>query len=137
MTVLYATSFAKVSSTSDWNVNPSVQIQFKQQYGGAENVTWDRSGHLHKANFTLNNAKYTAFYTWQGNFIATTKMINKDQLSESALQKINSKYSGYTIGQIVEYNDGSTVHFVQLTNDKESILVRVMPTDYIYFFKQL
>ncbi|QNF31655.1 hypothetical protein HUW51_02535 [Adhaeribacter swui] len=120
---------AKVSSVA--------KSQFNDLYTGATNVSWVVTDKFQKAFFTLDGVNMTAFYDLEGNHVATTQAGKTEKLSELALARIAKAYKGYEITKVIEYNSDATIYFVDLKKGEKEVLVRVMPDNYVYFFKQL
>ena len=111
--------------------------QFNDLYTGATNVNWAVTDKFQKAFFTLDGVDMTAFYDLDGNHLATTQVGKTDQLSELALARIAKAYKGYEVSKVIQYNSENTVYFVDLKKGEKEVLVRVMPDNHVYFFKQL
>ncbi|PSR55391.1 hypothetical protein AHMF7605_18710 [Adhaeribacter arboris] len=118
-------------------VTSNAQAQFNDLYAKATNVNWEVTEKFQKAFFILDGVTMTAFYNLNGEHIATTQPGKVEQLSETALARIAKAYKGYEIGKVIEYNNTSTVYFVELKKGEREVLVRVTPDNSVYFFKQI
>ena len=125
------------SEKKEAKVTTSLQSKFETTYAGATNVTWTVNDKFQKASFTLNGVQMTAFYDLNNDYVATTHPTKADVLSTVALNRISKAYKGYEIGKVIEYDNGSKVLFVDLKKGEKEVLVRVMPNNSVYFFKQL
>lgn len=128
--------------------------QFSIDYKDATNVTWKVDGNCQKAEFILNKAKVTAFYSLTGEFLGLTQAVDYKTIPAAAQKDIAASYKGYTIGEVIKlepkqdkdvtdpyagssFKDESVIYFVDLKSTKEEILVRVTPDADVYFFKQV
>lgn len=125
------------SEKKEAKVASSLQAKFENTYAGATNVTWTVTDKFQKASFNLDGVQMTAFYDLNNDYVATTHATKADKLSAVALERIAKTYKGYEIGKVIAYDNGSKVLFVDLKKGEKEVLVRVMPNNSIYFFKQL
>ncbi|MEJ0082234.1 MAG: hypothetical protein WDM78_15105 [Puia sp.] len=100
-----------------------------------------------------NNVLYTAYYDGNSELVGTISNVSVADLPAHALQDINKKYKGYTIGNVVFYDDNESnesdmmyygqrfddedKYFVELQNDKEKIVVQVNSVGEVSFFRTL
>lgn len=118
-------------------VSPNVQARFESRYAGAESVTWTATNQFQKAIFTLNGVPMTAFYNLANEYIATTQISSADRLAAAVKVRLEKTYKGYTVNKVIQYDNGQTIYFVDLKKDQKEVLVRVMPDNNVYFFKQI
>ena len=119
------------------NVSTAVQAQFENQYADAEDVTWTATSQFQKASFKLNGKQMTAFYNLDNEHVATTQATSVEKLSAAAKTRLEKAYKDYTVKNVIQYDNGKTIYFVNLKKDQKEVLVRVMPDNSVYFFKQI
>ncbi|EHQ30749.1 hypothetical protein [Mucilaginibacter paludis] len=143
----------KKDNTNSEAVSYTVLNQFAYDFKDAKEVVWTVNGNCQKAEFTLGSKKLTAFYSLAGDYLGVTRPVTYKNVPLAAQKEINSTYSTYKVGEVIElqpktsessdllarssYSDDSKVYFVDLKSEKEEILVRVTPAADVYFFKQV
>jgi hypothetical protein len=145
--LLSTSAFAKVEgkkSEKTATVGYSVRNEFDATFDDAKDVTWTITNNTQKATFTQNDVKMTAFYNLQGEYLGVTQDVNYASISNKAQKTIADKYTGYKVGEVIKLQTGDqatnfeqTVYFVDLKNNAEEILVRVTPSNDVYFFQQV
>jgi hypothetical protein len=127
------------------NVAYAVQQEFAADFAGATNVSWVETKNCVKAQFEIDGAKKTAFYTLSGDFLGTTQTIGYNAIPAKSQKLIADEYKGYTAGDVIVYqanvsvNDTiePTTYFVDLKNANHEVLVRVTGSGSVEFFKQV
>ena len=130
---------------ADVNVSYAVQNQFNTDFSEAKNVTWTVNKNFQKADFTVDNAKMTAFYNLSGEFIGLTQNADLKGIPAKAQKEIAAQYAGYKVDQLIVYQTNSAVnddvdpvaYFVDLKSDNHEVLVRINQEAHIEFFKQV
>jgi hypothetical protein len=145
--LLGTSAFAKVEgkkSEKAATVSYSVRNEFDAAFEDAKDVTWTITSNTQKATFKQNDVKMTAFYNLQGEYLGVTQDVDYAALGNKAQKTIADKYTGYKVGEVIKLqtadattNFEQTVYFVDLKNTAEEILVRVTPTNDVYFFQQV
>jgi hypothetical protein len=129
------------------------RANFYADFGYIPITGWEISGEFDKISFIKNGVLYTAYYDYDSELVGTTSNVSITDLPAHALENINKKYEGYTIGDVVffddnELNESEMVYygnpfddadnyFVELKNDKEKIVVKVNTAGDISFFTTL
>jgi hypothetical protein len=145
--LLGTSAFAKVEGKKTEKATTvafNVKNEFDATFDDAKDVTWTITNNTQKATFTQNNVKMTAFYNLQGEYLGVTQDVAYTAISNKAQKTIADKYTGYKVGEVIKLqtNDSAsnfdqTVYFVDLKNNAEEILVRVTPSNDVYFFQQV
>jgi len=123
----------------------AVTSQFNADFADAKNVTWTVNKNFQKADFILNDAKMTAFYNFQGDFVAVTQNVDAKAIPAKAQKEIAEDYKGYAVNEVIvvqnntELNSAAdeTAYFVDLKNDTKEVLVKITPSAHIEFYKQV
>jgi len=139
----FADGTKKNSSTV--NVSYSVLNQFNADFAEAKNASWTVNKNFQKVDFILNDAKMTAFYNFQGDFVAVTQDVDAKAIPAKAKKEIAEDYKGYVVNEVIvvqnntELNSAAdeTAYFVDLKNDTKEVLVKITPSAHIEFYKQV
>lgn len=128
----------------------AAQNSFDALYHNAENVTWSNVDGYHKASFTLEGVKKSAFFNAQGEYVATTQYISGNMLPAATLEKLKNVYKDYTLGEVLLFetngaqstyifsnNEESNYYFASLRKDDNQIVVKISSRNEISFFKKL
>jgi len=143
---LSVTAFAadRVTSvaTGEENITYAALSHFNADFRSATNPAWTVTANCQKVVFTLDGAKLTAFYNFEGEYLGSTQDVAYSTIPATAQKKIATDYAGYTPGQVIKYENFDTdaaepAYFVELKKDKTTILVKVTPEGYVSFFKKV
>lgn len=123
-------AFAKPAEIISEIVSNRVLNSFQSDFSTAQNVTWKVDKNFVKASFVLDNQKTEAFYTVDGDLLATSKAIAFNKLPESAIRTITTKYPfpPYVLDECIELvrADGSTNYYISLKNNNtENIVLEI------------
>ena len=125
-------------------VSYSVRNDFDSTFNEAKNVEWTLTSNCQKATFTLNEVKMTAFYNLHGEYLGVTQDVDYSSVSAKAKKQIAAKYADYQVNEVIKLQTNSaassidqTVYFVDLKNTASELLVRVTPSDDVYFFQKV
>jgi opacity protein-like surface antigen len=101
-----------------------VKSSFETIFDGAKDVNWTIRESFTKANFTLAGEKVEAFFSPEGELIATARKVQYGTLPFGALQKIQKKYPDAKVEDAIEFDqDCNKNYFVSLHyNGKKEIL---------------
>ena len=142
-TSVYAADGGK-KTTKAPEVTFTVQSEFDSTFNDAKDVSWTINSNVQKATFTQNDVKMTAFYNLQGEYLGVTQDVAYSTLDAKAQKQIAAKYTDYKVGEVIklttagdETNSDQTVYFVDLAGKSDELLVRVTPSDDVYFFQKV
>ena len=135
------------------NFSNQTRANFYSDFGYIPISNWEVTDLFDKISFMKNNVMYTAYYDANSELVGTISNASVADLPSHALQDINKKYKGYTIGNVVFYDDNESnetdmmyygqlfddedKYFVELQNDKEKIVVQVNSVGEVSFFRTL
>jgi hypothetical protein len=127
VTSLFKLPVSKFMNPSD--VSTAVKKAFGQKFSGAANVTWKENGGYYFAKFVLNEQTLTATYTDDGEMVALSRLITKDQLPLAVAESLTLKYGDYTLGtEITEIAmNGSTRYYLLASGKKQDLLLHCSP----------
>src|SRR4051812_22058392 len=101
MKKLFFTALIAVSVMSSAFAYPATNVRydiinsFQTSFPNATNVQWDINQRFVKATFVSDNKNTEAFYSVNGDFIATTQAITIDKLPTWAKRRFAKKYGSY------------------------------------------
>ena len=135
------------------NFSNQTRANFYTDFGYIPINNWEVTDLFDKISFMKNDVTYTAYYDVNSELVGTISNASVTDLPAHALQDINKKYKGYTIGNVVFYDDNESnetdmmyygqqfddedKYFVELQNDKEKIVVQVNTVGEVSFFRTL
>jgi hypothetical protein len=124
MAVFVGTSAFAADTKDIVKVGYRVKSNFESHFAGASNVTWTQRDNFIKARFTVAEQEVEAFFSTDGDLLATSRKIDFNKLPLQSIQTIQKKYSKYTITETIELDqDGEKNFYVALENgDKKQIL---------------
>src|SRR5258708_16548337 len=133
---VFAADGGKKTSETTAKISYSVLQEFNTDFSDAQNVVWTRTKNCQKADFTIDGAKRTAFYTLAGDFLGTTQVIGYNAIPAKTQKLIADNYKGYTPGEVIVYqaneevvNDIAPVsYFVDLNSKQHEVLIMVTET---------
>lgn len=154
VTVLSAKSFAGAKNDGkDAEVSYFAENNFLNKYYAAESVKWTVTSNFQKAVFTLDGKTMSAFFDRNGEYIATTQYVEAKKIPAVGQKRLTKLYGDYKVNEVVRYDfDGepnahlqmltgkrfyNTVYFVNVTNDKGNVLVKVTPDGDVSYVKSL
>ncbi len=106
-------------------VNNQIATSFSKDFTSATNISWSVEKNFTKATFTLNNQVMFAFYSEEGNLIATARNILSQQLPINLLKSVRKDYGNYWISDLFEIDkDGQTSYYVTLENGDETLILK-------------
>ncbi len=135
------------------NFNYQTRAAFYADFGNIPITGWEFSDEFDKISFMKNGVPFTAYYDLESKLVGTISNATVDDLPAHAMEKINKWYKGYTVGDIVFFDDNELndtdmlyydrrfddedKYFVELKNDKEDIVVQINYTGDVSFFTTL
>ena len=135
------------------NFSNQTRANFYADFGYIPIPSWEVTDQFDKISFMKNNVLYTAYYDSNAELVGTISNATVADLPANALQDIYKKYKGYTVGNVIFYDDNESnqtdmmyygqqfndedKYFVELQNDKEEIVVQVNQVGEVSFFRTL
>ncbi len=109
--------------------NKRVMNAFKQQFEGAENVTWSEvQGRYEKATFVWAGHVTTAYFNKLGEFVGAIRTLYNSQVPLAVSRTLNSSYKGYELEVVRELTsqEGTSYSLVVKWKNKR-YRVRLLP----------
>lgn len=103
-----------------------VKNNFEAQFAGAQNIEWAIRDTYTKFSFTLAGERVEAFYSQEGELIATSRKVEFSRLPVSAIQHIQKNYGAYKTEETIEFDqDGDRSYYVSLDKAGKKIILQV------------
>lgn len=104
-----------------------VRQAFTKEFAQIKDVQWttlSKEG-VYEAKFIFNNEDLQAFFSEEGDFLGTTRQIQKSQLPIVVVTELEKQYAGVRVATIFEYSkkDG-LAYYITLASDKGAMVVK-------------
>jgi len=129
------------------------KVNFDADFGKMPNVQWKRSEYFDEASFPSHGKETTAYYDLKSRLVGTTVPVSFTEIPESAQKEIKSKYKDYSIGKVFFFEDNEANdtdmmlygaqfedadnYFVELSKDKNKLVLQVNNEGIVFFLKKL
>jgi hypothetical protein len=112
-------------SAENPEVNAQVLAAFKNQFPAASETEWSTGSEYYKASFVYNNNYVNAYYTSEGEFLATIRNISSVDLPVVLQANLKKNYGSFWVSELFELSkqDG-TSYSVTLENADEKIILK-------------
>jgi hypothetical protein len=133
--------------------DPSIKSQFTVDFPDAKDVHFAHVKNLNEVSFTENKAEMIAYYREGDELVGSIRKESAAGLPENAQKKIQHKYPGYTIANVVKFDDNESEvtdmilygramddadnFFVELKNESGAIVVKVDLSGGVDYFTAL
>jgi len=122
------------------NAHSFVGIEnFNRTFPQAVITEYKSKGDLTEVNFMWNGLQLMAFYSTEGELVATSRTIEFTSLPVAAQLKLKADYSDYLPRQAIEFDaaDNGTSYYVSVVNVKTTLLLHVTADGTISVFKKM
>ena len=137
----FADGGKKTTEKSEASVSSVVLNQFNVDFSDAANVAWALTPNCQRVDFTVNDTKYTAFYSLSGSYLGLTQNVDYKVIPASTKKEIAEKYKDYAVSEVIKYEtqkaDEPVVYFVDVKKADSEIVLKVTPNQNIAFFQQV
>lgn len=127
---------------------------FIADFGDMKNVKWKRDGLFDQATFTKKDGKvYSAFYDFDSNLVGTTHDVTFAEIPAIGQKEIKKEYKDYKIGPAIFFDDNDANesdmllygvqfadednYFVELTKGTKKIILQILSSGEVFFFKEM
>lgn len=118
-------------------VSQKVISSFQRDFINAKDVKWERSKEYAKATFTLNGQVLFAFYSEEGEKLATTRNILSSQLPINLQYDLKKEYRNFWITDLFEMASGDeTTYYVSIENADNVIVLKSTDASNWVIFKK-
>jgi hypothetical protein len=106
-------------------INAKVMAAFKNQFSYATETEWSTGSDYYKASFLYNNNYVNAYYSLEGDFLATLRNISSVDLPLMLQAGLKNDYSNFWVSDLYEMSkqDG-TSYYITLENADLKIVLR-------------
>ena len=115
---------------NNYLVSGFTKIQFGKDFPGATNVEFVNTKNFDEVYFISGKRILKAYYDYNYNLLGTTEKKSFTDLPENAQKKILEKYAGFTIADVVKFDDNES-------NDTDMILYGTSFDDKDNYFVEL
>lgn len=135
---------------------PEVSYQSKEAFAtefGSVPAKWERLDNFDEATFVKDGVATSAFYDWDSELVGTTQNKKYTDVPQAARSYISKKYPGYSIGNVLFFNDNENnetdmilyntrfedvdSYFVELKKNNQEIVVQALPDGTVYYYTRL
>ena len=120
LTVAVSTAFANEKN------NPGVLEVFKQEFAGAQNVSWSWQEGYQKATFVLGGHRAIAFFTEANEFAGCMRDLFFDQLPISVMKAVDNRFAAADFQEVTEITNSNGTSYqliAEMNNRKYKIKV--------------
>ena len=119
--VLGTASFAN----NDESINEKAAQSFKKEFAQAKDVSWQKTGDMIRATFTLNERVLFAYYNQSGDLMAITRNITTDQLPIALQTLLRKNYPEYWVSDLFEMvSGGQTSYYITVENADHKVVLK-------------
>jgi len=119
--ILGSASFAN----NDESINERASQSFKKEFAQAKDVSWQKSGDMFRATFTLNERVLFAYYSQSGDLMAITRNITSDQLPIALQTSLRKNYTEYWVSDLFEMvSGGQTSYYITVENADHKVVLK-------------
>ena len=112
-------------------VPESVSYAFNQGFAHAKLIHWDSFGTYFKATFMQKGETMYAFYSDDAEFMGVAKNILSDNLPVTLLSEIKTKFQGYWIIDLANYEvAGKNGFLITIENADEKLVLKSMDSQH-------
>ncbi len=98
-------------------------ISFNTSYPKAQEIKWSKIDSYEKVNFKMDGQEQTAFFTQDGEWIATTRNISLEQLPKALKENLKNEMNDFWITDLIIMSTGSgDTYYVQLENADSKLI---------------
>jgi hypothetical protein len=142
-------SFAGSPAGATTGINNTSRIADSPGFAGIENFNrtfpkavitdYKSKGDLTEVNFTWNGLKLMAFYSVQGELVATCRSLDLSNLPVTVQLSLKANYPNYIPRQAIEYDDADNgmSYYVDVVNKKSILLLQITADGTISVFKKM
>ena len=130
-------------------VSGFIMDQFARDFPAADNVIFCKTKNFDEVSFTQDGKELTAYYDANSKLVGTTEQLTLAALPENAQKKITEKYAGYSITDVIKFDDnenndtgmilnGTALgdadnYFAELKNGDKAMVVKIDMTGDVSF----
>ena len=121
---------------------PSVTVKaaFAKEFATVKDVQWEAAEKegVYEARFTFNNESLQAYFTEEGEFLGTTRIISVARLPLPASNALARNYAGYHIVGVFEYSRPESVaYYITMSNAKGGLILEATGNGELTVYKRI
>lgn len=126
---LMLSAIPKAFGTADSNettISSKAKTSFDRDFGGAENATWVKKDDVYFVTFDVNNKQNEAAFNEEGDLVAMSRVVSKNQLPLTVSLAISEKFRGYDIAKIATevIYENQTHYYINVANDRQLLKLK-------------
>lgn len=122
LTAAASTAFAK----KDTRPGPGLEEVFRQEFSGAENVSWSRQENFQKATFVLGGHRVIAYFNEDNELAGCIRDIFYDQLPITVMKAVDKKFPDADMQEVREItNIEGTSYWLKTELNNKKYKVRI------------
>ena len=124
LAVIASSAFANKNTRPD----PGIEEIFKQEFAGAEHVSWSRQDNYQKATFVLAGHRVIAYFNEYNELAGCIRDIFYDQLPIAVMKAADKKFPGADMQEVREItNSDGTSYLVSVNANNKKFKVKITP----------
>jgi hypothetical protein len=106
-------------------INAKVMAAFKNQFSSATETEWSTGSDYYKASFLYNNNYVNAYYSLEGDFLATLRNISSVDLPVMLQASIKNDYADFWVSDLYEMSkQEGTSYYITLENADQKVVLK-------------
>jgi len=139
MTLAVAILGSAFATPADKEPSVIVKAAFAKEFSTIKDVKWeaaDAEG-VYQAQFTFNNESLQAYFTEEGEFLGTTRLISVSRLPVLAANTLARKYAGYHIVSVYEHSmTESVAYYITVSDAKGGLMLKATGNGELTVYKR-
>ena len=123
------------------NYEPSVIVKeaFAKEFCGVKEVQWDKmcGESVYEAKFTFNNETLQAYFSVEGEFLGTMRLISAARLPVLAANELAKEYPNAHIVSIYEHSmPDALAYYITVTTEKGGLVLKATGSGDLTVYKR-
>jgi len=140
MTLAVAILGAAFATPADREPSVIVKTAFAKEFINITEVKWvaaETTG-VYEARFTFNNESLQAYFTEEGEFLGTMRLISASRLPVLAANALARKYGNYHVVSVFEYSKPERVaYYITVSDAKGGMMLEATGNGELTVYKRL
>ena len=140
MTLAVAILGSAFATPADKEPSVMAKAAFAKEFSTIKEVTWEAANAegIYQATFTFNNESLQAYFTEEGEFLGTTRIISVARLPLPASNALARNYAGYHIVSVFEYSRPESVaYYITMSNAKGGLILEATGNGELTVYKRI
>jgi hypothetical protein len=117
-----------------------VKTAFTKEFALVKDVKWESIADkgVYQARFTFNDESVAAYFTEDGEFLGTMRLISKSRLPVLAVNELARKYGDMYLVSVYEHSTPSELaYYITLTNAKGGLVLKATGDGEMTVYKRI